>query len=71
MIRIHDGKEIAFVNVVDGAGWLARRSDLEKLYRGCDFCLSIEALANLDGIVLRYVPEQYFTKKKKPNVENV
>jgi hypothetical protein len=65
------GKEVAFVNVVDGAGWLARRSDLEKLYRGCDFCLNISTLAELDAIVFKYVPEQYFTKKEKPNVETV
>lgn len=67
--HIRYGKKIAFVNVVDGAGWLARRSDLEKLYRGCDFCLNIATLASLDAIVLKYVPEQYFTKKEKPNVE--
>ncbi len=69
--HIRYGKEIAFVNVVDGAGWLARRSDLEKLYRGCDFCLSINTLMSLDAIVLRYVPKQYFTRKEKPNVEAV
>lgn len=27
--------ERIFVNVVDGAGWLARRSDLRKMYAGC------------------------------------
>ena len=69
--HIRYGGEIAFVNVVDGAGWLARRSDLEKLYRGCDFCLNINTLAGLDAIVFKYVPEEYFTKKERPNVEIV
>lgn len=58
-------------NSKDGAGWLAGRSDLEKLYRGCDFCLSIYTLGSLDAVVLSHVPEQYFTKREKPNVEIV
>ena len=69
--HIRYGNEIAFVNVVDGAGWLARRSDLEKLYRGCDFCLNIKSVADLDGIVLNYVPEQFFTKLEKPPVTRI
>jgi len=66
--HIRYGTEIAFVNVVDGAGWLARRSDLKKLYRGCDFCLNIRTLPNLDGIVLKYVPARFFAKQAKPDL---
>jgi hypothetical protein len=56
----HKQKRV-FVNVVDGAGWLARRSDLLKLYKGCDFCLNMKTLGQLEAIVCRYVPHEYFT----------
>jgi len=34
----------AFVNVVDGGGWLARRTDLMKLHASCDYCLNLKTL---------------------------
>ncbi|MEJ5202234.1 MAG: DpnII family type II restriction endonuclease [Anaerolineales bacterium] len=53
-------KERIFVNVVDGAGWLARRSDLKKLHAGCHYCLNIKTLERLEAIVLRYIPRRFF-----------
>lgn len=47
--------ERVFVNVVDGAGWLARRSDLRKMHAGCHYCLNLNTLNDLEKIVLRYV----------------
>ncbi len=41
----------AFVNVVDGGGWLARRPDLRRLHRDSHYCLSINMLDQLDDIV--------------------
>ena len=41
----------AFVNVIDGGGWLARESSLLKMYQGCNYCLSINMLDQLDEIV--------------------
>jgi hypothetical protein len=35
------GIERAFVNFVDGAGWLARRSDLRKMNAGCDYIINL------------------------------
>ena len=58
--NIRFGRQRVFVNVLDGAGWLARRSDLVKLYRGCDFCLNMKTLDQLEAIVCRYVPSRYF-----------
>jgi len=55
-----------FVNIVDGAGWLARRSDLSKLFKGCDFCLNMKTLEQLESIICRYVPNKYF-KVNPPN----
>ncbi len=51
-----------FVNVIDGAGWLARRSDLRKLYTGCDYCLNIKTIDQLEPIILEYVPRRFFTR---------
>jgi len=64
--NIRHSHQRVFVNVIDGAGWLARRSDLKKLYKGCDFCLNMKTLEQLEAIVCRYVPRKYF-KVNPPN----
>jgi len=51
-----------FVNVVDGAGWLARRSDLRKIYEGCHYCLNMQTLDQLESIVSNHVPKKFFKK---------
>lgn len=56
------------VNVVDGGGWLARRSDLRKLYNSCDYILNLKTLDQLEAIICFYVPEQYFVNSKRPKV---
>lgn len=56
----HAPMERVFVNVVDGAGWLARRSDLRKMHAGCHYCLNLKTLGQLEAIVVRYVPMRYF-----------
>ena len=53
--------ERIFVNVVDGAGWLARRSDLRKMHAGCHYCLNMKMLDQLEPIICRYVPSRFFT----------
>lgn len=57
-----------FVNVVDGAGWLARRSDLSKMFKGCDFCLNIKTLDQLEAIICKYVPRKFFVRIAPPTV---
>ena len=49
----------AFVNVVDGGGWLARRTDLMKLHTSCDYCLNLRKLDTLKQIILAHVPAKY------------
>jgi hypothetical protein len=49
-----------FVNIVDGAGWLARRSDLRKIHAGCDYCLNMKTLDQLEAIICQYVPAKFF-----------
>ncbi len=54
----------AFVNFVDGGGWLARQKDLRRLVDGCHYFLNIKTLSMLEAIVLTHVPAKYFTKQK-------
>lgn len=53
--RMQGGKEHYFVNVVDGGGWLARRKDLKRMYKACDFCLNINTLSQLKEIIEAYL----------------
>lgn len=63
------GTQRIFVNFVDGGGWLARRSDLRKLYDGCDYILNLKTLDYLEAIICKHVPEAYFPMGQKPKVE--
>jgi len=63
------GRKRVFVNFIDGAGWLARRSDLRKLYDGCDYIINLKTLDRLPAIICKYVPETYFTIQTRPEVE--
>lgn len=62
------GSKIIFVNFVDGAGWLARRSDLRKMHEGCDYIINLKTLNHLEAIICKYVPEKYFTTRPRPKV---
>ena len=53
----------AFVNFVDGGGWLARKRDLERLVEHCHYFINLQHLDMLEAIVLQHVPEKYFTHK--------
>lgn len=53
----------AFVNFVDGGGWLARKSDLERLVENCHYFVNFRHLDMLEAIILRHVPESYFRQQ--------
>ena len=55
------GENRAFVNFVDGGGWLARKRDLERLVEHCHYFINLQHLDMLEAIVLQHVPERYFT----------
>jgi len=55
------GENRAFVSFVDGGGWLARRGDLEYLVEQCHYFINLQHLDMLEAIVLKHVPERYFT----------
>ena len=42
------------VNVVDGGGWLARRTSMEKMYDCSHYCLNLRTLSQLDYIVEKH-----------------
>ncbi len=46
----------AFVNFVDGGGWLARQKDFKRLVAGCHYFLNIANLNMLESIVLHHIP---------------
>jgi hypothetical protein len=55
------GENRAFVNFADGGGWLARKRDLERLVKQCHYFINLQHLDMLEAIVLKHVPERYFT----------
>lgn len=42
------------VNMLDGAGWIARNSDYEKLYYSCNYFLNLKTLDKLTEILTTY-----------------
>ena len=46
-----DNERIIYINVVDGAGWVARQSDLNKIHRSSDYLLNLNTLDTIDKIV--------------------
>lgn len=62
--NIHYQENRAFINFVDGGGWLARQKDLRRLVDGCHYFLNIKTLPMLEAIVLSHVPDKYFSKQK-------
>jgi hypothetical protein len=46
----------AFVNLVDGGGWLARKSDFARLVDECHYFINLRHLDMLEAIIERHVP---------------
>jgi len=55
--NIQRGENRAFINFVDGGGWLARQRDLRRLLDGCHYFLNINNLNMLEGIIQKHVPK--------------
>jgi hypothetical protein len=52
-----DDERIIYINIVDGAGWVARQADLGKLIRASDYALNTRTLGKMSEIL------QYHFKK--------
>lgn len=50
-----DNESLILVNILDGAGWVARQSDLEKIYRCSDYMLNINQLGKFEEIIKYYL----------------
>jgi hypothetical protein len=53
----------AFVNFVDGGGWLARKRDLARLVDQCHYFINLQNLDMVEAIVLKHVPTRYKQSK--------
>jgi hypothetical protein len=49
-----------FINFADGAGWLARSRDFERLVEQCDYFINLKNLDMLEPIIRKHVPKEYF-----------
>ena len=45
------GKEILIVNIIEGAGWIGRQSDLKIIYENSDYTLNLANIGLLDQII--------------------
>jgi hypothetical protein len=62
--NIQNSKNIAFVNLCDGAGWIGRQADLKRIYSASDYMLTINTLNHLEEIILQHVPKKYLQEMK-------
>jgi hypothetical protein len=58
--NVRNREDRAFVNFVDGAGWMARKRDFQRLVEECHYFLNLKNLTMLEGIILKHVPKEYF-----------
>jgi DpnII restriction endonuclease len=65
--NIQHGKDIAFVNFIEGGGWLGRQSDMKKLVHCSDYVLNINTIDMLEAIIIKHVPDEFFNTPK-PNL---
>lgn len=48
---LEEDKQIYLIQIVDGAGWIARNSDLQKLERATDYILNLKTLSQITEIL--------------------
>lgn len=51
-----DNEKIIYINVVDGAGWVARQSDLNKIHRSSDYLVNLNTLDTIKEVIEYYLP---------------
>lgn len=50
-----DNERIIYINVVDGAGWVARQSDLNKIHRSSDYLVNLNTLETIKEAIDYYL----------------
>ena len=53
-----DNEKIIYINVVDGAGWVARQSDLNKIHRSSDYLVNLNTLETIKEVIEYYLPRK-------------
>jgi len=56
--RLHQGKKVFFVNVVDGGGWISRSNDLRQFWLNCDFCFTYQTLDDFRRLLIEIFNHQ-------------
>lgn len=51
------GRNIIFVNFLDGAGWIGRQADMREIHRCSDYVLNFQNLGMLEDIVDTHITE--------------
>ena len=50
-----DKDKILYISIIDGAGWVARQSDLNKIYRCSDYLINLNSIKMMDDIIEYYL----------------
>lgn len=50
-----DKEKILYIGVLDGAGWVARQSDLNKVHRCADYLINLNSIGMMDAIIEYYL----------------
>lgn len=50
-----DSEKTIYINVIDGAGWVARLSDLNKIHRSSDYLINLNTLETINEIIKYYL----------------
>lgn len=50
-----DQEKILYISIIDGAGWVARHSDLNKIHRCSDYLINLRSIGMMDDIIEYYL----------------
>lgn len=64
--NVRNNEDRAFVNFVDGGGWLARRNDFRRLVTECHYFVNLRHIGMLGAIIRRHVPKRFFSTTAQP-----
>lgn len=50
-----DKEKIIYINIVDGAGWIARQADLKLIHQSSDYLINLNTVESIDDIIDYYL----------------
>jgi hypothetical protein len=54
LIAENSSEGFLYIVIIDGAGWLGRQSDLQNIYKSCNYFLNLKNLSMLENIIKYY-----------------